>query len=177
MEFRATLHRSQVIELIDAYLALAPWLGDGDENNPSGNPDSRARGQRKSAKNPQPNSTLEIIKTMKSVLSDGDATDLVATIEGMRFVLTVEKPFFNDPTMNEVLNGEFRVFGKVTRTLKDSSESIELFRRSAIGKFGAFGTAMEQMAKEISVLDFDGGVTETKIGGPALQIIPVAIFA
>ena len=114
---------------------------------------------------------------MKSVLVDTDATDLVATVEGMGFVLTVEQSYFNDPSMNEVLDGDFRVFGKVTRRLSSDSKTIQLFRRSTIGKFGAFNTALDEMTDQVSSAEFHGGVSDAVISGPALQIIPIAIFA
>lgn len=40
--------------------------------------------------------------------------------------------------MNDILDGTFRVFGKVTRVVSDNSESIDLMRRSSSGKFSGF---------------------------------------
>ena len=177
VEFHATLQRSQVIEMIEAYLMLAPTLGNVVENQGAGNSKLKRRSGRRASQQPETDSTIEMVNAMKSVLADNDATDLVATVGGMRFVLTVEQSYFNDPTMNEVLDGDFRVFGKVTRTLSSDSETIQLFRRSPLGKFGGFNAALDEMNNQVSSAEFHGGVSSTVISGPALQIIPIAIFA
>ena len=176
VEFRATLQRSQVIDMMEAYLMLAPTLGNVVENQSTGNSRSRGRSGRRASQRTEADSTIELVNSMKSVLADTDAADLVATVGVMRFVLTVEQSYFNDPSMNEVLDGDFRVFGKVTRKLSSDSETIQLFRRSPLGKFGGFNTALDEMNNQVSSAEFQGGVPDASIAGPALQIIPIAIF-
>lgn len=177
VEFQATLQRSQMIEMIEAFQSLAPTLGNVVENRNTGNSGSRRRTGHRASQRSETDSTIEMVNAMRSVLADTDAVDLVAAVGGMRFVLTVEQSYFNDPSMNEVLDGDFRVFGKVTRKLSSDSESILLFRRSALGKFGGFNAVLNDMNKQVSSAEFHGGVPDAEISGPALQIIPIAIFA
>ena len=50
---------------------------------------------------------------VRMAISGAGSQDLVAKVGGMNFILTVENGYFNDPTMSDVLDGTFRVFGKV----------------------------------------------------------------
>ena len=51
---------------------------------------------------------------MLNAVTAAGSEDLVAECGVHRFVLTAEKPYFVDSTMNDVIDGTFRVFGKVT---------------------------------------------------------------
>ena len=98
----------------------------------------------------------------------------------MRVLLTVEENYFIDPTMNDVVDGTFRVFGKATRILSsDSQGSISLVRKAPLGKFGGLvkdlADAMATMAGGEDVAYT--GVVETEINAPAMQVIPIAIFS
>ena len=90
--------------------------------------------------------------------------------------MTTEPEYFIDPSMNDTIDGTFRVFGKTTRIIRDDTEGISLLRKTALGKFGAvvgeLGSAMASMQSS----GFAGPV-ETEIRGPAMQVIPIAIFS
>ena len=175
VEFEATLHRVQIIELLKAFELFASWGSAFDEN--SAKASSKNRSGPKNNKQQQ-NNMLRQVKAIRSAISGEGSQDLIASVSGMSILLTVEDDFFIDPTMNDVLDGTFRVFGKVTRVLKNDTESINLFRSSSLGKFSSmmddFGSVM---SNAISEVDFEGGISESEIFGPALQVIPIAIFA
>ena len=92
-------------------------------------------------------------------------------------MLTAEDGYFIDPTMNGVLDGAFRVFGKVTRVVTNEMESVNLLRRSPFGKFPQIVQQLGSVVGQLGEVEFEGGVPETKISGPTLQVIPIAIFA
>ena len=54
---------------------------------------------------------------MLDAITAAGSEDLVAECGVHRFVLTAEKSYFVDSTMNDVIDGTFRVFGKVTRVV------------------------------------------------------------
>ena len=95
----------------------------------------------------------------------------------MNFVLTAEDDCFIDPTMNGVLDGTFRVFGKVTRVVKDGTESVNLLRGTPFGKFPQMVENLGSAIEEFPKAGFEGGIPQTNIVGPTLQVIPIAIFA
>lgn len=120
---------------------------------------------------------------MKAILdglkSEG-AFDLVADLDaaGMpRLVVMVDADYFSGPSMSELIDGEFRVLGKVTRVVA-KDDSINLLRNTSLARFpGEIISKLRdafQAAKETG-LDFPN--VETDIQGPALQVIPIAIFA
>ena len=94
----------------------------------------------------------------------------------MRVVLTTTEDYFIDPTMNDSVDGTFRVFGKVTRVTTDKDEEINLFRRSALGKFASITEAFEPLRESMQDSGFNTPI-ETKITGPTMQVIPIAIFS
>ena len=80
--------------------------------------------------------------------------------------------------MNDVIDGTFRVFGKASRVIPEERvESISLLRKTPLGQFKAIlpmiQEAMSQFGNE---LGNSGGVS-TDVRGPAIQVIPIAIFS
>lgn len=113
---------------------------------------------------------------LKSAVTSEGSQDFIAEMDKVRVVLTTEQDYFIDPTMNDIIDGTFRVFGKTTRVIADNTEGISLLRKTAVGKFGpvveALGPAMEGMQDS----GFSGPI-ETDISGPTMQVIPIAIFS
>ena len=174
VEFEATLHRIQIIEVLNALEFLVP-LGEAfDESSERTN--KRQKGRARSNSNQQSNKMLEQVVAIRKAISGAGSQDLVAKVGGMNFVLTVADGYFIDPTMSEILDGTFRVFGKVIRVITSDSESINLLRMSPLSKFPQmFGEFASGLASSEM---FEGtGVPETNIVGPTLQIIPIGIFA
>ena len=171
VEFEATLHRHQLMEMLEAFETLLPIVSNFDEESNK----TRKNRQNNSQKSEQ-QIVLEQITSMRAAISGTGSRDLIAKIGNMGIVLTVEDSSFIEPTMNDVLDGTFRVFGKVTRAITENSESINLLRRSSLSKFP---TAMDVLSNltQLEGLEFEGGVPETSINGPTLQVIPIAIFA
>ena len=109
--------------------------------------------------------------------ADG-SEDFVAECGKSRFVLTAEAAYFVDPTMNDVIDGTFRVFGKVTRSVPaGEQDGISLLRRSALGNFASMVENLESAFAALPDAGFTGQRVETQIPGPTLQVIPIAIFA
>ena len=180
VEFEATLHRIQIIEVLNTLEFLLP-LGEAfDESSIETNKGRRGKGRRgkvHNGTNQQPNRMLEQVRAIRMAISGAGSQDLVAKVGGMNFILTVADGYFIDPTMSDVLDGTFRVFGKVTRVITSDSESINLLRMSPLSKFPQ---AFDEFASALTSAEFFGGMsggTETNIFGPTLQIIPIGIFA
>ena len=77
--------------------------------------------------------------------------------------------------MNNVIDGNFIIFGKVTRVLFEVDEKISLLRRSPLGKFTEAPALLSGLVKGTD-LDLHGN-TEIEFPAPAMQIIPMAIFS
>lgn len=118
VEFEAVLRRSPVVSVLDSLIRLAPILEAVDAPPASAAPayQSRRRGGRGQKKQPkqksQPVEGMKEVKLMRDAVAAAGSEDLVAECGADRFVLTAEKPYFVDSTMNDVIDGTFRVFGK-----------------------------------------------------------------
>ena len=176
VEFEANLQRVDISEFLRTFAVIAPMVPLFNDS-PS-NASTKKQGKGRGNNNQQSNQMTKQVKAMQSLMSGDGSQDLVAKVDEMKFILTVDTNCFIDPTMNDVLDGTFRVFGKVTRVVRDNSEGINLMRMSPLGKFsGLIEQIILPMERATGDVQFQGNVTETKITGPALQIIPIGIFA
>lgn len=99
-------------------------------------------------------------------------------IPSARIVLSVDLNYFSSKNPNDVIDGEFYILGKAIRVIKsDSHNTINLLRNTSFRQidlkiFEGFASAFQ--GAEEAGLRFPTIVTE--IHGPAIQIIPIAIF-
>ena len=81
---------------------------------------------------------LKQVNSLVKALTSGESRDLVSSIGEINVVITTEQRYFNDPTMNDVIDGTFRVFGKASRVIPErNDEGINLLRKSLLGQFKA----------------------------------------
>lgn len=92
--------------------------------------------------------------------------------------LSAKANCFVDNDTSLVMNGEFYVFGKVTQIIPSNSEyTINLLQKTNLRSFGEdvinlFTKAFSEAPNDILV--FPEVITEIK--GPAIQVLPIAIF-
>ena len=130
VELEATLRRSQFMVQLSAFAELVPLMGAFEETTGPKSPRKR-----KQAKNTT-SVTLKQADSMLKALTSGASRDLVAVIGEINVVITTEQQYFSDSTMNDVIDGTFRVFGKATRVVaKDNNETISLLRKAPLGQF------------------------------------------
>ena len=193
VEFEARLRKNPVVELLSSYSQLIPvielFTEQPEEQTQQPAPARRGKGNRGTAATQQRarksgESQLQIIRkqidAVLSVLTATQSEDVIAEAGDMRVLLTTDKNYFIDPTMNDLIDGTFRVFGKATRIIPEGSdEKISLLRKSPAGQFGSivdgFAAMMEHSAEDVD-LNFQGS-SETEIRGPAMQVIPISIFS
>ena len=183
VEFEAVLRRSPAVSVLETVIGLAPIMEAVDVSpapSSAGSTGQKRGGsnQRGQAKQKvQPVEGMKEVKLMLDAFTAAGSEDLVAECGVHRFVLTAEKPYFVDSTMNDVIDGTFRVFGKVTRVVpEEAGEGISLLRRSALGNFGDVVKELQPVFAGLREAGFTGEV-ETEIPAPTLQLIPIGIFA
>lgn len=180
VEFEATLRRSPLVDFLDSLSQLVPLMQLADTStNHKITQDSQRRSS-KAGKGQQKHDQLSDIESQirlfRSIVTPKGSYDLIAEMTNMRVVLTAEPEYFIDPSMNDTIDGTFHVFGKATRIISDETDKISLLRKTALGMFGnevqKLGSAMANLQNS----EFPATV-ETEVGGPAMQVIPIAIFA
>ena len=116
VEFEATLQRNQFLVQLSAFAELVPLMSAFEESTVAKGPRQRKQGE-------SANSTvLKQVNSLVKALTSGESRDLVSRIGDINAVITTEQQYFNDPTMNDVIDGTFRVFGKASTQSTAESE-------------------------------------------------------
>lgn len=174
VEFEASLKRNPIVETMDTLSAIVNIAMLFDDK----------AGPQKGVKHGQGPDYQKIQKQMmgfSETLKAGDTIDLTAdnlsTLHAA--VITLETDYLNDPMMSDLVDGKFRVLGKVIRSLGSSDESISLIRKTALSKMPAH--VLGQFFGPLATLGTEKGFgipsLTLEIPGPAIQILPVAIYA
>ena len=171
VEFEATLQRNQFLVQLSAFAELVPLMSAFEEATVRKGPSQHQQG--KSTK-----STLKQVDSLVKALTSGQSRDLVSRIGDINVVITTEQQYFNDPTMNDVIDGTFRVFGKASRVIPEpNGENIDLLRKTPLGQFKTIvPTIQEAMSQFTNEMGYSGD-SSTAIHGPAIQVSPIAIFS
>ncbi|MEM7736689.1 MAG: hypothetical protein AAF267_12965 [Deinococcota bacterium] len=176
VEFEASLSKNPLVESLDSIIELLSLAKAFESPAQSKTNKSKKSGQ---------NQNLEIVTMQKQLeslnagLKAGNTVDVTTNgiFSRTRAVITLETSFLNDPMMSDLVDGRFKVIGKVIQNV-DESGSINLLRKTALSK--APKDILTQLLTAFSTLG-DGGFdlpdTEPEIKGPALHILPIAIYA
>ncbi|MHB8086009.1 MAG: DUF6414 family protein [Dehalococcoidia bacterium] len=163
IEFRAVLRKNPLVDAIEGFKGLIE-LAAIFTNDKKG----------MAALIPQ-------IDAMLIALTQSDTIDIIGEMldsRKMKVVLSTKLSYFNNRDASEIIDGEFSVIGKVIRiVLPNSGENINLFRKTTFGMLNR--KTFEKLkdgfkGSEEAGFKFPNLVTE--IDGPAIQIIPIAIF-
>ncbi len=124
----------------------------------------------------------QIRKFLKGILLDIEKENIRAFViesvhtQPFKAVILLTINYLRDKTMREISYKEYHLLGKVVRKLEEvPDESIDLLLGTGLG-----GVGEEALEKLITAFDQIPGMNlpkiSTKVGGPALEIIPIAIF-
>ena len=121
------------------------------------------------------------IESFSKSLKDGDSIDLTTDLLESKYkaIVTIETQYLNDPLMLDLVDGRFRVLGKVIRSIPDDSDAVSLIRRSPVSRMPASKLTDIFSKLELSMKsnEFDFPKLEWEVRGPVIQVIPVAIFS
>lgn len=179
VEFTSTLRRNPVIQLMDTMLEVMQ-LAQGLDIEKEG-------AQRKRQGKHQPRQgatdgakTFGQMQAFRDSLSAGSTVDIVSDRQtnGSAAVLTLELEFLSDPSMSNLVEGEFVVLGKVIRVVPEG-ESISLLRKTAMGALPdqMLTDAFAHFDLLSTVQGFVLPQAEWRVEGPAVHVLPIAIYA
>lgn len=95
---------------------------------------------------------------------------------GWRFVLTLEKRYLNDLTMADLVDGHFKVIGKIINIIVDRAGRISLLRKTPFA--GATDAVVEELVALFGKAEhLKYPAVEWAITGPVIHVLPIAIFA
>ncbi|MDO9556006.1 MAG: hypothetical protein Q7J82_00265 [Coriobacteriia bacterium] len=170
VEFSAVLQRNPLLETIGSFIELVDMMQTLTQGDP----------KKKSGQSSDMNRIKRQMESFVKALQGSDTLDLTTEplSSAHRAVITLEQQYLNDPSMSDLVDGTFRVVGKVTRVVGDADEPISLNRKSAMGKLPP--SVLGEMKQAFDSPDLGGFAfrpLEWEIEAPAIQVIPIAIFA
>lgn len=124
---------------------------------------------------------LKQVKSMRNSLVENDNMDLICTInemETLKAVLPVYLNYFIHKNTNEIIDGNYTVFGKVVKVVSTDQDEINLFRNTAFKLFQqqVLDNLFQSMNTESNgQLEFPN--IASKITTPAILVIPIAIYS
>jgi hypothetical protein len=180
IEFEGVLRKNPIIEsidnikeLMDLIYVFSPETVSAEQKNNPGGGKSAKHGQQKK---PQ---ILEQVEAFSKALKINDTIDFLSVEEqtNIKIVITCDQSFFINNNANRVVDGRYRILGKVVHCINDTSESISLLRTTSLNRFNK--NILDQMfagfsGAESSGIDLPEIITE--ISGPCVQIVPICIF-
>ena len=180
IEFEATLRRNPIIDMLETTSTILELVALVDSDIPSASTASgkgRKAGRHRSGSARGKFSDVgKKLEALKSMVNSGKSEDLIAETGESKLVMTVEGHYFIDPSMKDIIDGTFRVLGKVSRVIDTDGESISLFRKAALGKFIKGENILDGLTENLSNVGFKEAL-ETEIPGPTIQVIPIAIYS
>ena len=138
-----------------------------------------ALGNRKAAsvQKKQEDQTIKQIKDFLEELKSSGTVDFILSGDKNTAVLSAQENYLSNDNMSEILGGRFKVLGKVIAIRKDESESIDLLRKTTLSMLSdEFLDEFFAAFKSDDMKQFNLPELVTKISGPALIVIPVAIY-
>ncbi|MCY8565639.1 DUF6414 family protein [Bacillus sonorensis] len=166
VEFRSTLQQNPLVSLLESMeQILVTYI--------------RLEGTTKKGKKNEESDILKQIKNMKSSLIQNETIDLICSIDkDLKAVAPIYMDFFYNRNMNEVIDGEYTVLGKVVKVVNDESSSgINLFRNTGFKLMKQdFLTDMFDKFELEANDQLDIPEITTIVKNPALLVIPIAIY-
>jgi len=176
VEFAAPLRKNPIIQTMDTFVGIMNMAILFSQAPPQ----QLHKGQK-----PQTPDTNKVIKAQMEQflesLKAGDTVDIVTDklACGYRAVITLERDFLNDPTMSDLVDGNFNVLGKIIRVIDDDKDSINLIRKTALSAMpeSALNQALAALSDLSRTQGFKIPSMELEAKGPVLQVLPIAIFS
>jgi hypothetical protein len=175
IELKITLRKNPIIDALEAFESLMGMALIFSNSN-----DTKNKGQARKEKETQKQLQKQFTLLLEQLKSEG-SVDLIGENHNPEFkvVLTIAREYLGDPSLSEIVDGEFSVLGKITKIIPtDSNETVNLLRKTSLSKlqdsllsdmFSGFGDMSEHGLKDMNI--------QTEINGPVIQLIPIGIFS
>lgn len=172
IEVEGELQKNPLINYLDIIVDVFRMADIFAEKSELGN-----RTQAKMQKQ-QEQTLIKQIKSFGDELKHSGTIDFILSDAKRTVVLSAQEQYLSNDNISEILGGRFRVLGKVIAICKDESENIDLLRKTTLSILSE-----DMLAEIFSGLQNDDAnqynlpELRTKIVGPAVIVIPVAIYA
>ena len=172
IEFEGELQKNPLINYMDIFVDIFRMVNIFAEKPQLGNK-TQARTLQQ-----QENETVKQIKSFAEELKHSGTIDFILTDSVGTVVLSAQEQYLANDNVSEIIGGRFKVLGKVIAICHDETEEIDLLRKTTLS------ILPEELLNQVfsgfnspETAQFNLPTLVTKIAGPALIVIPVAIYA
>jgi hypothetical protein len=191
IEFKVILQKNPLIETLETVLTL---LDTADMFTKATNPPAhqnhapRNNNQRNASGNNQATVAATgvgpqikiLLQSLKPTEAEGNV-DLIARVADnpdYKAVLTIDLSFVNDLSLSNLIDGQYTVFAKVTRVItSNDGDKIDLLRKTAWGRVPSLIDKLIEPMRGMQAAGVNVPDLVTELSGPAIQVIPISIFA
>ena len=172
IEVEGELQKNPLINYLDIFLDLFRIVDIFTEK-----PQLGSKTQTKAQKQ-QENEIVTQIKSFADELKHSGTIDFILSDDVGTVVLSAQEQYLSNDNISEILGGHFKVLGKVIAICKDETENVDLLRKTTLSIF-----PIDQITEIFSgfqnsgIKQFNLPELKTQIPGPAVIVIPVAIYA
>jgi hypothetical protein len=176
IEIQLSLRKNPIIDILEGFHSLMKMAVSFEEKKTT--PVNKNHNKIEESPNQK---ILNQIDSLLNQLKDEGSLDLVGMYtfdENIQVVLTLDKGFMGELSISDIADGHFSVLGKITRIIKTKNDGdVNLLRKTSLSKLNQ--DMIDQMFSGFAQLEEFGiqnQLIETKIEGPVIQLIPIAIF-
>lgn len=170
IEIQGELQKNPLIEFLDSFISILKMTDIFEKNTLK---------QSKSKKIKEKNTNIyEQIESFINELKHSGTIDFILYGNEIDIVLSVQERYLTNDNISEIIGGSFKILGKVIAICKNDTESINLLRKTTLSLLS--DNMIEEIFKNFNnenFKDFNFPRFRTKIQGPALIVIPIAIYA
>lgn len=176
IELEGELQKNPLIDYLDRFVDLFRMV-----ESLSDKPDVDYKKSAKKRAEPartEERKMLEQIKSFRNELEQSGTTDFIMSDTKGTIVLSAQNQYLTNDNISELLGGRFKVLGKVISVRQDQNDKINLLRKTTLSLFNDadLQTLLQESLKEAGEkLSLPNLITE--ICGPAVIVIPIAIYA
>lgn len=172
IEVEGELQKNPLINCMDIFVDMLR-MADIFAEKPQLNAKTQAKAQKQ-----QQDETMKKIKSFASELKHSGTVDFILSDSAGTVVLSAQEQYLSNDNISEILGGHFKVLGKVIAICADKTESIDLLRKTTLSILphdllaDMFSCLQNEDMKQYNLPEL-----KTEISGPAVIVIPVAIYA
>ena len=172
IEVEGELQKNPLINCMDIFVDMLR-MADIFAEKPQLNAKTQAKAQKQ-----QQDETMKKIKSFASELKHSGTVDFILSDSAGTVVLSAQEQYLSNDNISEILGGHFKVLGKVIAICADKTESIDLLRKTTLSILPHdLLTDMFLCLQNEDMKQYNLPELKTEISGPAIIVIPVAIYA
>lgn len=172
VEYEGELKKNPLVEFLDAFVDIFKMVDIFTEEKILGHK-SKIK-----ADNKENSKIVKQTKSFSDELKHSGTIDFILSGKQGDIVLTTQEQYLSNDNISEILGGTFKVLGKVIAICDDNSDSINLLRKTTLSLLPE--KILEEVFsgfKSVEMEQFNFPEFKTRIEGPAIIVIPIAIYS